>query len=116
MRLVWLRNAYAHSQKQWAAALGVLPSVLNKWEMGTRSPNLDILVAIIDATGATADYVLLGLLTEQMKLELAAWLWEHHPDELRCTAALGHLLQQRAAGLPAPVFPQRPPRNPLFVM
>ena len=81
-RIQWLREATGHTQAQWARALKVTPQKLNKWEAGTRTPNLDDLVIIVKSTRASFDYLFLGRLTYEMNPELLEHLFEAHGDQL----------------------------------
>jgi transcriptional regulator with XRE-family HTH domain len=81
-RLLWLRETIGQNQADWARALRVPNQMLNKWEKGTRQPNLDRLVAICAATGCTMDYLFRGHLGQDMDPRLRDALAEAHGDEL----------------------------------
>ena len=89
-RIQWLREATGHTQAQWARALKVTPQKLNKWEAGTRTPNLDDLVIIVKSTRASFDYLFLGRLTYEMNPELLEHFREGmvRPQRGRIAAAL----------------------------
>jgi len=81
-RLQWLREAFGHTQAQWARALQITPQQLNKWEAGTRMPNLDALVDIVRSFRASFDYLFQGHLSQEMAPELRARLFELHGSQL----------------------------------
>lgn len=81
-RLRWLREALGHSQVEWAKRLRITRMTLNKWESGTRLPNLDILVTICDASGASMDYLIRGIVTPGMPMELVEPLHRLHAPDL----------------------------------
>lgn len=81
-RLIWLREAFGHTQAQWSRQIGVSSSTLNRWELGSRLPPIDILIAIVSATEASLDYVLRGHLTAEMNPKLARALWRAHGGQL----------------------------------
>ena len=98
-RLLWLRQAFGHSQAELARALQIPVQQLNKWEAGTRLPNLDALATIVTHYRASFDYLILGRLTLEMNFELRARLFEQHATELTQSA-------------PPPSVPPSPPRSP----
>lgn len=81
-RLRWLREALGHSQVEWAKRFKITRMALNKWEAGTRLPNLEILVTICDASGASTDYLIRGIVTLGMPPELVEPLYRLHGREL----------------------------------
>jgi transcriptional regulator with XRE-family HTH domain len=81
-RLRWLREAYGHSQQQWADALLITPALLSKWEGGTRQPNLNSLVTICDQTQCTMDYFFRGRVGPDVPRDLREVLFAEHPREL----------------------------------
>jgi transcriptional regulator with XRE-family HTH domain len=40
--------------------MGIKPQMLNKWEKGTRQPNIDLLIAVCDAAGCSLDFIFRG--------------------------------------------------------
>jgi len=69
-RLRMLRNVIGHSQAEWARVLRIEPQILNKWERGTRQPNVDTLVLICNSTGCTLDFIFRGRVGADMRQEL----------------------------------------------
>ena len=59
-KLSELRTAKGATQEEVANALGISNKTLSKWENGTSSPDLNMLVALADYYGVTTD-TLLGL-------------------------------------------------------
>jgi DNA-binding XRE family transcriptional regulator len=70
IRLRMVRQVLDHTQAQWAKALNVNPQILNKWEQGTRAPNIDKLILICASSGCTLDFIFRGRLGLDMKQEL----------------------------------------------
>jgi transcriptional regulator with XRE-family HTH domain len=101
-RLVWLRQALGHSQADWARELRISNQQLNKWEAGTRLPNIDALVTICDASGASMDYLFRGLLTPEMNPELLQILYDEHGSEL-----VLRMRASRQSAVPSRVTPGR---------
>jgi transcriptional regulator with XRE-family HTH domain len=103
-RLVWLRVALGHTQSDWARQLRISNQQLNKWEAGTRLPNIDALITICDASGASMDYLFRGLLTAEMNPELVQILYrDHGPSlQLRVLPAIS-----RTSTVPSPGAPLR---------
>ena len=65
-----LRVALGHNQAQWADALGISAPMLNKWEAGTRQPNIDVLIRICESTRCTLDFIFRGRLGRDVDQEL----------------------------------------------
>jgi len=65
-----LRTAMGQSQQEWAYALLITPQMLNKWEKGTRQPNIDVLIRICDSYGCTLDFIFRGRLGRDVAPEL----------------------------------------------
>jgi transcriptional regulator with XRE-family HTH domain len=106
-RLQWLRDSFNHNQNQWANALALTPQMLNKWERGTRAPNLDKLISICEATGCTMDYLFRARVGLDVRKELRDWLWENHRLEL----VFVDYDALRPPGSPAPVAARPRPRK-----
>jgi transcriptional regulator with XRE-family HTH domain len=102
VRLQWLRVALGHTQAEWARELRISNQQLNKWEAGTRLPNIDALITICDASGASMDYLFRGLLTPEMEPELLQVLFDAHGSEL-----ILRLRPSRPLGDPSPEAPER---------
>lgn len=81
-RLRWLREALGHSQAEWARRLHISVQALNKWEAGTRLPNINALITICDASGASMDYLLRGIVTVEMPQALVRPLHRQHASDL----------------------------------
>lgn len=67
-RLEWIRHALGVSQKEFAASIGVSPTVYSNWLRGDSRPTFDSLVSIYHRHSIGPDFLLLGLtgnLTEQ---------------------------------------------------
>lgn len=77
VRMVILREALGHSQADWAQRMRIQVPTLSKWENGGRLVNLDILIAICDASGATADFFLRGIVNGGMPPVLVDRLYRH---------------------------------------
>lgn len=58
-RLVWLRNFLGLSQRDFASAIGVLPSQLNNWEKGRHRLSLEGALKINEIFGTTLDFIYL---------------------------------------------------------
>jgi transcriptional regulator with XRE-family HTH domain len=69
-RLRMLRNVIGHSQAEWARVLRIEPQILNKWERGTRQPNVETLILICGSTGCTLDFIFRGRVGADMRQEL----------------------------------------------
>ncbi len=69
-RLRMLRTVLAHSQAEWARVMRIAPPILNKWEQGTRQPNIDTLMMICGSTGCTLDFIFRGRIGHDMNQEL----------------------------------------------
>ena len=69
-----LREAFGHSQKDWAIRLGISVTMLNRWEQGTRVPNIDVLARICTATRCTLDFIFRSYLGRDVDEELRARL------------------------------------------
>jgi DNA-binding XRE family transcriptional regulator len=65
-----LRAVLTHSQAEWARVLKIPPQTLNKWEQGTRQPNIETLATICASTGCTLDFIFLGRVGTDMKQDL----------------------------------------------
>ena len=65
-----LRIANGHSQVQWADALQITPQLLNKWEKGTRQPNIDVLIRICESFRCSMDFIFRGRLGHDVDPEL----------------------------------------------
>lgn len=65
-----LRSVLGHSQSEWARVLRIKVQILNKWEQGVRSPNIDTLILICNSTGCTLDFIFRGRVGEDLKQEL----------------------------------------------
>jgi DNA-binding XRE family transcriptional regulator len=100
-RLMWLREAFGHTQVEWADSLGVTNQVINRWEAGQRLPHLDIVATIIRETRASADYVFLGLLTVEMDPELRQYLLRHHRADLKVARTLAEHGRETSESRPA---------------
>lgn len=70
IRLRMLREVLGHSQADWARALRIKPQILNKWEQGTRQPNIETLIVICGSTGCTLDFIFRGKIGADMRQEL----------------------------------------------
>jgi len=88
-RLRWLREAFErldplqHSQGQWANAMSIPVDRLNRYENGRRNVPLYLLSRIIYASGASANYMLFGVIEDgYMPDWLERDLIEHHRLEL----------------------------------
>ena len=57
-RLKALRIQNNMSQKEVAARLAVSPSIVSGYEVGTRTPSLQILMALASMYGCSTDYLL----------------------------------------------------------
>jgi transcriptional regulator with XRE-family HTH domain len=87
-RLIWLRVVLGHTQTDFARRLRQSVTQLNKWEKGTSFPNLNALVAICDASGASMDYLLRGIVTVEMPEDLVRPLYQDHAANLRFSTRL----------------------------
>jgi transcriptional regulator with XRE-family HTH domain len=79
VRIRYLREILGHSQAEWARALGVSPQMLNKWEQGTRQPNIETLIIIHRSSGCTLDYLFIGEIGRQMRQDLREALLAAYP-------------------------------------
>jgi transcriptional regulator with XRE-family HTH domain len=80
-RLRMLREVLGHTQADWARALLIKPQMLNKWEQGSRQPNVETLILICASTGCTLDFVFRGRLGADMKQELREALLNSYPGD-----------------------------------
>ena len=80
--LRWLREALGIPQAEWARRMGISVFALNKWEAGTKLPNINALITICDASGASMDYLVRGLVTADMAPELVDLLHRQHAADL----------------------------------
>ena len=90
-----LRVAFGQSQQDWADALQITPTQLNKWEQGTRKPRIDVLIRICGSTRCTLDFIFRGYLGWDLDHELR--------DRLAALAAAASVVL---------VFPEPPPQSP----
>lgn len=107
-RVRWLREAWErqeeglHSQAQWAAALSVTAEMMSRIENGRQLAPVDVLVKIITFSGASADYVLLGVVNEQA---MRQWLYEslmaRHGGDLMTFERYQENLQQKFGTTPS---------------
>jgi len=81
-RVRWLREALGHTQADWARRLRISVMALNKWEAGTRLPNINALITICDASGASMDYLVRGIVTAEMAPLLVEALHRQHAADL----------------------------------
>jgi DNA-binding XRE family transcriptional regulator len=65
-----LREVLGHTQADWARVLRINPQILNKWEQGSRQPNVETLILICASTGCTLDFIFRGRVGADMKQEL----------------------------------------------
>lgn len=79
VRLRYLREVLGHSQAAWARELQLTPSLLNKWEQGTRPPNHQALIIIAKSTRCTMDYLFMGEIGPMMDPRLRRALLSAHP-------------------------------------
>lgn len=110
LRLQWLREAFGKKQAVWARDLGISVPMLNKWEAGTRMPNLDMLVRIVKASSASMDYLFLGRLTAEMNPELRDYLFRHHGADLELRVLPGAPYLDIVAAS-CPPSPRKKPRR-----
>lgn len=79
-RLRWSREIVAESQADVCRLLGLEDTTTwNKWEKGTRYPDVVVMARYCDLFGLTMDYLYRGRLKgirEDVQLRLAA----HHPE------------------------------------
>lgn len=79
-RLRWSREIVAESQADVCRLLGLEDTTTwNKWEKGTRYPDVAVMARYCDLFGLTMDYLYRGRLKgirEDVQLRLAA----HHPE------------------------------------
>lgn len=80
IRLRMLRDVLGHPQAAWARALHVKPQILNKWEQGTRQPNIETLIVICASTGCTLDFIFRGVIGSDMRQELRESLTASFPN------------------------------------
>lgn len=66
LRIRWLREFLGHSQAEWAVAMGVSPMQLNKWEKGTRQPNIEVLIRVCGASYCTLDFIFRGVVGQDL--------------------------------------------------
>jgi transcriptional regulator with XRE-family HTH domain len=77
-RLIWLREQMGETQAGFARSLQLPVEMLNRWERGTRQPNIDLLCIVCRKTGATLDFILDDQVGPAMNTELLeAWLSQH---------------------------------------
>jgi transcriptional regulator with XRE-family HTH domain len=81
-RITWLREALGHTQADWARRMRMSATSLNKWEAGSRLPNVNALITICDASGASMDYLLRGIVTAEMTPYLVEMLHRQHAADL----------------------------------
>jgi transcriptional regulator with XRE-family HTH domain len=95
-RIIWLRQTMGQTQAQFARYLQLPVEMLNRWERGTRQPNLDLLCILCRRTGATLDFILDDQVGPAMNPELLkAWL-SQHLDVLTVEAAQQAIAKLRA--------------------
>jgi len=106
IRLRMLREVLGHSQADWARALKIKPQILNKWEQGTRQPNIETLVVICGSTGCTLDFIFRGKIGLDMRQELRTALVAAFPNSPYVS-----LLFSPAADLSSPPSSSGPTRR-----
>jgi DNA-binding XRE family transcriptional regulator len=84
-----LREVLGHTQADWARALTIKPQMLNKWEQGSRLPNIETLILICASTGCTLDFIFRGRLGADMKQELRVALLNSYPGDPLIFALFG---------------------------
>ena len=95
-RIIWLRTTMGQTQAEFARYLQLPVEMLNRWERGTRQPNLDLLCILCRRTGATLDFILDDQVGPAMGTELLkAWL-SQHLDVATSEAALQAIQKLRA--------------------
>ena len=60
LRIATLRRAKGWNQAELARRLRISPSAVGMYEQGRREPALDIIVALTELFGVSADYLLTG--------------------------------------------------------
>jgi DNA-binding XRE family transcriptional regulator len=99
-RLRMLRAVLGHTQADWARELLINPQILNKWENGSRQPNIETLILICASTGCTLDFIFRGRLGLDMRQELREALLASYRDSPYVSALFG------------PAVPPSPPSSP----
>ena len=80
-RLIWLRETMGYTQTEFAEYLHLRVEMLNRWERGTRQPNLDLLCIVCEKTEATLDFILGGRVGPAMNDELVRkWIADQMTD------------------------------------
>lgn len=77
-RITQMREQLGDLQKQTAADMGVLPTTLNRWEHGTRTPDVLRLAHWCQSVGGSLDFIYLGRLEGITNPELAQRLADLH--------------------------------------
>jgi transcriptional regulator with XRE-family HTH domain len=114
-RLIWLRETMGQTQAGFARHLNMPVEMLNRWERGTRQPNIDMLCILCAQTEATLDFILDGRVGPAMNDELVrAWVGHRTTDATMVQALLEAIARSRAgfaATLEAGLLPdaQQPP-------
>jgi DNA-binding transcriptional regulator YiaG len=103
MRIRWVREALEdnapglHTQQAWARWLNIDQGMLSRWETGQFTPPIHILRLITLATGASANFLLSGVIDNAMDPWLAQKMRHLHPEEVRSAAEWQERRQEIAA-------------------
>lgn len=60
MGLILLSGGEVKTKADFAEALGVAPTIINRWERGEGCPTVENIVALCRGFSVSADYILLG--------------------------------------------------------